>query len=115
MRIPIQYALLQEVRMQNHWGRLSFAKASQFTFQPPDKEKFPCLQYAYDVGRVGGTLPAVLNSANEVAVKLFLQGKINFAEIPQQIKMALNQHQNKTQPLLGDILAAEKTAQTLAS
>jgi len=110
MRIPIQYALLQEVRQQNHWGRFSFAKAQQFAFQPPDFEKFPCLQYAYDAGKASGTLPAVLNAANETAVKLFLAGKISFADIPIKIKEKLDSHQNKLTPTLVDVLEADKSA-----
>ena len=110
MRIPIQYALLSEVRAQNHWQRFSFAKAAQFTFQPPDKDKFPCLQYAYDAGKAGGTLPAVLNAANEVAVKLFLTGKISFADIPVKIKEKLDNHQNISSPTLEQIIQADQAA-----
>jgi len=112
MRVPIQYALLQEVRQQNHWERFSFAKASQFTFQPPDKDKFPCLQYAYDAGRASGTLPAVLNAANEEAVKLFLAGKISFADIPVKIKAKLDAHKNIESPILDDIIIADKSARS---
>jgi 1-deoxy-D-xylulose-5-phosphate reductoisomerase len=108
MRVPIQYALLEHKRAANHWSRLSFAKTSQMTFQPPDKEKFPCLQYAYDAGIAGGTFPAVLNAANEEAIKLFFQGKINFAQFPQKIKEVLDKHQNKEAPNLEDLLAADK-------
>ncbi len=110
MRVPIQYALLQETRMQNMWNKMSFANAMQFTFQPPDRQKFPCLQYAYDAGKKKGTLPAVLNAANEEAIKLFLKGKINFAEIATKIKEVFDKHQNKETPSLDDILAADKFA-----
>lgn len=110
MRLPIQYALLEEKRMANHWNRLSFAKIAQFTFQLPDKQKFPCLEYAYEAGKKGGTLPAVLNAANEEAVKLFLKGKINFAELPIRVKGLMDKHQNKENPSLEDILAADKWA-----
>ena len=110
MRVPIQYALLEQKRMANHWNRLSFSKISQFTFQHPDKQKFPCLEYAFEAGRKGGTLPAVLNAANEEAIKLFLRGKINFAELPMKIKEVMDKHQTKENPSLDDILAAEKFA-----
>lgn len=110
MRVPIQYALLEEKRSANHWSRLSFAKLSQMTFQPPDKQKFPCLQYAYDAGKAKGTLPAVLNAANETAIKLFLKGKINFAQLPQRINEVVGRHQNKENPTLADILEADKRA-----
>jgi 1-deoxy-D-xylulose-5-phosphate reductoisomerase len=110
MRIPIQYALLENKRMANHWNRMSFAKLSELTFMQPDKDKFPCLDYAYEAGKKGGTLPAVLNAANEEAIKLFLKGKINFLEIHQKIKQAMETHQNKENPLLEDIMSADQWA-----
>ena len=110
MRIPIQYALLEQSRMANHWNRLSFAKISKFEFLQPDKQKFLCLEYAFEAGKKGGTLPAVLNAANEEAVKLFLRGKINFAELPQKIKGVMDKHQNKGNPTLEDVLAADRFA-----
>ncbi|MEE8638002.1 MAG: 1-deoxy-D-xylulose-5-phosphate reductoisomerase [Candidatus Margulisiibacteriota bacterium] len=110
MRIPIQYALLEQKRMANHWNRLSFAKISKFEFLQPDKQKFPCLEYAYEAGKKGGTLPAVLNAANEEAIKLFFRGKINFAALPAKIKEVMDKHQAKTDPTLEDILAADKFA-----
>ncbi|MFH1347400.1 MAG: 1-deoxy-D-xylulose-5-phosphate reductoisomerase [Candidatus Margulisiibacteriota bacterium] len=110
MRIPIQYALLEQKRQANHWNRLSFAKLSDLTFIHPDKQKFPCLEYAYEAGKKKGTLPAVLNAANEEAIKLFLRGKINFSQIPLKIKAVMDQHQNKENPNLEDILVADKWA-----
>ncbi len=110
MRVPIQYALLEQKRSANMWNKMDFKKLSQLTFLPSDKIKFPCLQYAYDAGKAGGTLLAVLNAANEEAVKQFLRGKINFAELPQKIKAVMEQHQNKMNPTLEDILAADKWA-----
>lgn len=110
MRIPIQYALLEKQRQGNHWNRLNFAKISELTFLPPDKQKFPCLEYAYEAGRRGGTLPAVLNAANEQAIKLFLQGKINFAELPVKIKEVIDKHQLIENPTLDDILEADRWA-----
>jgi 1-deoxy-D-xylulose-5-phosphate reductoisomerase len=110
MRIPIQYALLEENRMANHWNRLNFAKISQFTFQAPDKQKFPCLDYAYEAGKRGGTLPAALNAANEEAIKLFLRGKINFAELPLKIKEAMDKAQINEHPSLEDILGVDRLA-----
>ena len=112
MRIPIQYALLEQSRMQNMWNRLNFSKISQFTFLPPDKQKFPCLEYAYEAGKKGGGLPAVLNAANEEAIKLFLKGKINFAEIPQKIRAVMDKHQVKDSPSLEDILEADRFARS---
>jgi 1-deoxy-D-xylulose-5-phosphate reductoisomerase len=110
MRIPIQYALLEEDRQANHWNRLDFSKISQFTFLKPDKAKFPCLDYAYEAGKSGGTLPAVLNAANEEAVNQFLKGKFNFDQIAIKIKQITEKHQNKENPSLEDILAADSWA-----
>ena len=110
MRIPIQYALLEKKRAGNHWSRMSFAKLSQLTFMQPDKQKFPCLEFAYEAGKMKGTMPAVLNAANEEAIKLFLKGKINFSQLPLKIKAAMDKHQNKENPTLEDILAADKFA-----
>lgn len=110
MRVPIQYALLEEARMTNHWSRLSFAKLSKLDFVQPDKQKFPCLGYAYEAGKKKGTLPAVLNAANEATINLFLRGKINFAQLPERVKTIIDRHENKENPSLEDILAADKWA-----
>ncbi|MDD4178582.1 MAG: 1-deoxy-D-xylulose-5-phosphate reductoisomerase [Candidatus Margulisbacteria bacterium] len=110
MRVPIQYALLEEERQANHWGRLDFGKISGLTFAKPDKVKFPCLEYAYVAGKAKGMLPAVLNAANEEAVSQFLKGKFNFDQIAVKIKAALDKHQNKENPSLDDILAADRWA-----
>lgn len=115
MRIPIQYALLEEQRQANMWSRLDFGKLSQLTFLKPDKQKFPCLDFAYEAGRKGGTLPAVLNAANEEAVNLFLKGKINFAELPVKIKEVMDKHEVKENPTLEDILAADRWAREVVS
>jgi 1-deoxy-D-xylulose-5-phosphate reductoisomerase len=115
MRVPIQYALLEEERSANHWGRLDLAKTPQLTFQKPDLAKFPCLQYAYDAGKAGGTLPAVLNAANEEAVNQFLAGKFTFDKIAVKIKISMDRHQNKELPNLEDILTADKKARELAT
>jgi 1-deoxy-D-xylulose-5-phosphate reductoisomerase len=112
MRIPIQYALLEKKRAKNHWNTMSFAKLSKLEFLQPDKIKFPCLEYAYEAGKKKGTLPAVLNAANEEAIKLFFQGKINFAQLPQRIKTVMDRHQNKENPSLEDILSADRWART---
>ncbi|MGB9613437.1 MAG: 1-deoxy-D-xylulose-5-phosphate reductoisomerase, partial [Candidatus Margulisiibacteriota bacterium] len=110
MRIPIQYALLEEERKTNLWGRIDFGKISQLTFLKPDRKKFPCLDYAYEAGKKGGTLPAVLNAANEEAVNQFLSGKFNFDQIALKIKQVMEKHQNKENPSLEDILIADKWA-----
>lgn len=113
MRIPIQYALLEEERSSNLWKRLDFTKLSKLTFQKPDKQKFPCLEFAYEVGRRGGTLPAVLNAANEIAVESFLRGKITYLEIAVKIREAMDKHQNIENPSLDDILSADSSARNV--
>ncbi|MBN2058216.1 MAG: 1-deoxy-D-xylulose-5-phosphate reductoisomerase [Candidatus Saganbacteria bacterium] len=115
MRIPIQYALLEQTRAKNHWNTLSLAKLSKLEFLQPDKQKFPCLDYAYEAGKKKGTLPAVLNAANEEVIKLFFKGKLNFAQLPQRIKMVMERHENKENPTLEDILAADKWAREQAA
>lgn len=110
MRVPIQYALLEEERQANHWGRLDLTKTSQLTFQKPDLTKFPCLGYAYDAGKAKGTVPAVINAANEEAVSQFLAGKFTYDKIAVKIKAVLDQHQNKLNPGLGEIMEADELA-----
>ena len=110
MRIPIQYALLENKRQANHWNKLTLAQMAKLEFLAPDKAKFPCLEYAYEAGKKGGTLPAVLNAANEEAIKSFLKGQINYAQIAAKIKWVMDQHQNKENPTLEDILAADAFA-----
>ncbi|MDD5382290.1 MAG: 1-deoxy-D-xylulose-5-phosphate reductoisomerase [Candidatus Margulisbacteria bacterium] len=110
MRVPIQYALLEEERQSNHWSRLDFGKITGLTFLKPDKVKFPCLEYAYEAGKTGGTLPAILNAANEEAVNQFLKGKFNFDQIAVKIKQVMDKQQNKENPTLEDILSADRFA-----
>jgi 1-deoxy-D-xylulose-5-phosphate reductoisomerase len=110
MRVPIQYALLEEERQANHWGRLDFSKVTGLTFAKPDLAKFPCLEYAYTAGKAKGTLPAVLNAANEEAVNQFLKGKFNFDQIAVKIKAVLAKVPNKENPTLEEILAVDKQA-----
>jgi 1-deoxy-D-xylulose-5-phosphate reductoisomerase len=89
MKIPIQYALTYPDRVKASYGELDFTKIGQFTFLEPDLEKFECLKIAYEVAKLGGTYPTVLNAANEIAVDLFLNRKIKFTEIPKIIKNRL--------------------------
>lgn len=113
MRVPIQYALLDEQRQNNHWGRLDFGKTPQLTFQKPDKLKFLCLDLAYQAGKAKGTLPAVLNAANEVAVNLFLRGTITYGDIAPKIKAVIDAHTNNSSPSLAEILAADLWARNV--
>lgn len=110
MRIPIAYALAYPQRLATKLPGLNLAELNHLTFDPPDFEKFPSLKLAYEALERGGTLPAVLNAANEVAVEAFLKGKIGFNHIPQVVASTMNGH--NTSPLCGveDALEADQWA-----
>ncbi|MFB2975605.1 1-deoxy-D-xylulose-5-phosphate reductoisomerase [Microseira sp. BLCC-F43] len=112
MRLPILYTLSWPERIYTNWERLDLVKAGNLTFREPDHEKYPCMQLAYAVGRAGGSMPAVLNAANEQAVALFLDEKIRFLDIPRCIEWVCDKHQsdNRANPSLDDILAADEWA-----
>lgn len=90
MRLPIQYALNYPYRKQRVVEKLNFHKVGSFTFEEPDVETFKCLRLAYDAGKIGGTMPTILNSANEVAVELFLDKRISFLQIGDIIEECMN-------------------------
>ncbi|MFN6479611.1 1-deoxy-D-xylulose-5-phosphate reductoisomerase [Nostoc sp. DedQUE07] len=112
MRLPLLYALSWPDRIYTDWERLDLVKAGNLTFREPDHQKYPCMQLAYAVGKAGGSMPAVLNAANEQAVALFLEEKIRFLDIPRCIEWVCDRHQNdnRANPSLDDILAADKWA-----
>ncbi len=92
MRIPISYALSYPQRLENELPSVDFFRLGQLTFERPDLETFPCLQYAYDALAAGGSASVVLNAANEVVVQMFLNGRIRFMEIPKLIHRAMEGH-----------------------
>lgn len=92
MRIPIQYALTYPDRRANNFPKLDLLKIQELQFFEPDTEKFPCLNLAYEAGKTGYTMPAVLNAANEVAVDLFLQEEIGFMDIPKLVEEVMGKH-----------------------
>jgi 1-deoxy-D-xylulose-5-phosphate reductoisomerase len=92
MRLPIQYALTYPERLDGALPPLPLDKMKSLTFEAPDHDRFPSLNFAYDAGRRGGTAPAVLNAANEQAVALFLDGKIKFCGIFDLVGSALADH-----------------------
>jgi len=110
MRLPIQYALLYPERLPNNFPHLDFSSTASLTFKPPDSEQFPCLNLALDAGRKGGTYPAVLSTADEVAVALFLEERISFTDIPKLVAEALEEHHSTPHPSLEDVLAADNWA-----
>jgi 1-deoxy-D-xylulose-5-phosphate reductoisomerase len=112
MRLPLLYALSWPERIYTNWERLDLVKAGNLTFREPDHQKYPCMQLAYAAGKAGGSMPAVLNAANEQAVALFLEEKIRFLDIPRCIEWVCDRHQNDNcvNPSLNDILAADTWA-----
>ena len=112
MRLPLLYALSYPERIYTDWERLDLVKAGSLTFREPNHQKYPCMKLAYAVGKAGGSMPAVLNAANEQAVALFLDEKIHFLDIPRCIETVCDRHSqdNRSNPNLDDILAADKWA-----
>jgi len=108
MRLPIQYALSYPERLANpQLPRLDWALVKNLDFELPDYDRFPCLQLAIEAGKQGGTYPAVLCAADEVAVELFLDGRIRFTDIAGLIERTLEQHQLVAKPSLEEIEAAD--------
>jgi 1-deoxy-D-xylulose-5-phosphate reductoisomerase len=92
MRIPIQYALTYPERQPNEFLSIDFTKAGPLEFLEPDMETFRALGLAYEAGRLGGTMPCVMNAANEEAVDLFLKKQITFTRINDIIEYAMDRH-----------------------
>jgi 1-deoxy-D-xylulose-5-phosphate reductoisomerase len=110
MCFPIQYAVTWPERVPNSLPPLDFGKLRQLEFAPPRYEDFPALNLARRAGEAGGTLPAVLNAANEIAVSAFLERKISFPRIWQTVEQVMNRHSNVAHPDLGAILRADQWA-----
>ncbi|AFZ30299.1 1-deoxy-D-xylulose 5-phosphate reductoisomerase [Gloeocapsa sp. PCC 7428] len=112
MRLPLLYALSYPERIYTNWESLDLVKAGNLTFKAPDHQKYPCMQLAYAAGKAGGSMPAVLNAANEQAVALFLEEKIRFLDIPRCIERVCDRHtaDNCTNPSLEDIVNADRWA-----
>jgi 1-deoxy-D-xylulose-5-phosphate reductoisomerase len=115
MRVPIQYALSYPVRFPAaNPEPLDFYRLKSLDFQAPDFRKFPCLGLAYRVAKEGGTMPAVMNAADEVSVSEFLKGRIGFLAIAKVVEKVLSRHSNKINPVLEDILEADRWARVEA-
>ncbi len=110
MRLPISYALNYPERQPGNFSRLDLTQAGELTFHKPDFDRFPCLGLAYRALEEGGSMPAVLNAANEKAVEKFLAGEIGFTDIPRLIENAMKGHATISEPGLSDILEAHKWA-----
>ena len=114
MRLPIQYALTYPCRFPSSVPRLDLSRISALHMEPVDSEKFPCLELAYSAAKVGGTLPTVLSSADEVIVQAFLNRQIGFMDIPNYLEEVMTRHDITFQPTLDDILAADGWARSVA-
>jgi 1-deoxy-D-xylulose-5-phosphate reductoisomerase len=115
MRFPIQYAFTYPRKLAGGLPPLDLSKVATFTFEKPDRELFPSLDFAYEALEAGGTMPAVLNAANEVAVERFRRGEIAFTEIWDLIENAMSQHKTLERPSLDAILNADSWARDTAS
>ena len=108
MRIPIQYAMSFPERLNHIYPTLDLVKVRALHFEKPDFRRFPCLEFGYIAKRQGGTLPAVVNGANETAVAQFIEGKIPFLGISRIIERVMKSHRVKANPGLADILEADR-------
>ncbi|HEY1171796.1 MAG TPA: 1-deoxy-D-xylulose-5-phosphate reductoisomerase [Verrucomicrobiae bacterium] len=115
MCLPIQYALSYPKRIGSDRVQTNFAKIGTLTFEEPDVERFPAVQLARRAGEVGGTLPAVLNAANEVAVEAFVNRQINFPQITGLVAKVMDAHNVVSHPTLDQILAADAWARQEAA
>jgi 1-deoxy-D-xylulose-5-phosphate reductoisomerase len=115
MCLPIQYALTYPDRAPSERVQTNFAKLGQLTFEEPDVERFPAIELARRAGEIGGTLPAVLNAANEVAVESFVNRKINFPQITEVVRRTMDAHKVVQHPALEQILDADSWARKAAA
>jgi len=114
MRIPIAHAMAWPERMNSGVAALDLFDVAQLDFERPDMERFPCLQLAYTAGETGGTSPAILNAANEIAVQGFLDKKIRFTDIPDIISRTMEQSTIENSETLEAVLAADDAARETA-
>jgi len=115
MCLPIQYALTYPDRAPSERVQTDFAKLGNLTFEEPDLERFPSIELARKAGEIGGTLPAVLNAANEVAVEAFVNRKINFPQIAETVRRTMCEHKTIPHPTLEQILQADAWARRAAA
>ncbi len=113
MCLPIQYALTYPDRAASERVQTNFPKIGSLTFEEPDVERFPAINLARRAGEIGGTMPAVLNAANEVAVEAFVNHKINFPQITEHVSRTMDAHKVVSHPTLEQILEADIWARNL--
>ncbi len=114
MRLPISYALTYPDRKFCRTEEIDFYKLGSINFAEPDIETFPCLGFAFEALEKGGTLPTVMNAADEIAVEKFLNREICYGKIPEIIEKVMSKHTNVKNPTLSDILEADKWAREIA-
>ncbi|MEL6129492.1 MAG: 1-deoxy-D-xylulose-5-phosphate reductoisomerase [Cyanobacteria bacterium J06628_4] len=112
MRLPLLYAISWPERIFTDWKPLDLAQLATLTFKEPDHAKYPCINLAYEAGRAGGSMTAVLNAANEQAVAMFLDEKIHYLDIPKVIEKVCDRNRDHltATPSLQDILDADQWA-----
>ena len=113
MRLPIQYALTYPERVESRFPRVDFYELGKLTFEKPDMDTFRGLKLAFEAGKTGGTMPCVMNAANEVAVEAFLKGKSGFLKIYDLIENAMNKAEVVYNPTLEQLLEADKWAREI--
>ncbi len=114
MRGPISYALGYPGRLRKDIPGLDLVKVGTLSFNEPDTGRFPCLAYAFDAIRAGGTMPAVMNAANEVAVQAFLDERIGFMDIPETIRKTMDRHTPAAPVCVEDVMKADRWARHTA-
>ena len=114
MRLPIAYALGHPSRARIPYGRIDWSEMARLDFETPDRKTFRCLDLAYQAGRIGGTAPAWLSAANEVAVDAFLAGATSWWSIADVIEETLQHHDAQLPTTVDDILEADRTARRVA-
>jgi 1-deoxy-D-xylulose-5-phosphate reductoisomerase len=115
MRLPIAYALAFPERSDVAFGRVDWSEAGRLDFEPPDRANFPCLDLAFDAGRIGGTAPAWLSAANEVAVEAFLAGNLRWVDIAAVVAAVLAEHDGAAADSLDAVLSADQEARARAA
>ena len=114
MRLPIQYALTYPERQSASWPRLDFWQLKDLTFSEPDMETFKGLKFAYEAGKIGGTMPCIFNAANEVAVAAFLAGDIYFLDIYDIIEETMLKRETILEPELEELFEEDRWAREFA-
>lgn len=115
MRLPIGYALAHPHRIATPFGRIDWENLQRLDFAPPDRRTFRCLDLAYEAGRVGGTAPAFMSAANEVAVERFLEGGLRWTQIAETVEEALQRHETPAGELAAaDIIEADRRGRDAA-